>query len=76
MSTEEYLKEKLWPILVETVHALVLYTNHKAYIRGTIIPESPDITATELAAKLNMPIGEAIVILYELGEEKSGFPPA
>lgn len=76
MSIEEYMKEKLWPILVETVHTLVMYTSHKAYIRDTMIPENPDITATELAVKLDISNGEAIVILHELAEDKkSEFQP-
>ena len=70
MSLEEYLKEKLWPILVETVHAAVMYPSHKAYMRDTILPDKPDITASELANRLNMPLGEALVILYELADER------
>lgn len=70
MSFEEYEKEKLWPILLETVHALVMYPHHKAYIREIILNEKPDITATELATRLKMPLGEALVILYELAKER------
>jgi hypothetical protein len=70
MSLEEYLKEKLWPILVETVHGAVMYPSHKAYTRDTILPDKPDITASELANRLNMPLGEALVILYELADER------
>jgi len=71
MSLEEYVKEKLWPILVETVHALVLYASHKAYTREVILHEKPNITPQELAARLGIPLGEAIVILYELVNEKA-----
>ena len=70
MSFEEYEKEKLWPILLETVHALVMYPHHKAYIREIILNEKPDMTATELATRLKMPLGEALVILYELAKER------
>jgi len=70
MSLEEYMKEKLWPILVETVHASVMYPNHKAYTRETILREKPDITPSELANRLNMSLGEAMVILHELAEER------
>jgi transcription initiation factor IIE alpha subunit len=70
MNFEEYTKEKLWPILIETVHALVMYPNHKSYTREAILNEKPDITSTELAARLKMPLGEALVILYELAEER------
>ncbi|MGQ9538236.1 MAG: hypothetical protein ACUVTE_01425 [Candidatus Bathycorpusculaceae bacterium] len=69
MSLEEYLKEKLWPILIETVHALIMYPNHKAYVREVVLHERPDITPQELAARLGIPLGEALVILYELKNE-------
>ncbi|MEM2099630.1 MAG: hypothetical protein QXU99_07850 [Candidatus Bathyarchaeia archaeon] len=70
MNFEEFTKEKLWPILVETVHVTPLYASHKAYTRTEILREKPDITPAELAARLNMPLGEALVILYELAVEK------
>ncbi len=70
MNTEDYVKEKLWPILVEAVHALTLYPNHKAYTRETILQEKPETAPTELAARMHMPLGEAIVILHELKEER------
>ncbi|MGQ9640512.1 MAG: hypothetical protein ACUVUF_00100 [Candidatus Bathycorpusculaceae bacterium] len=70
MSLEDYTKEKLWPILVETVHALVMYSHHKAYTREVVLHEKPDIKPEELAAKLRIPLGEAIVILHELSNEK------
>jgi hypothetical protein len=71
MSLEEYTKEKLWPILIETAHALVMYSNHKTYVRETILQEKPDITPTELSVRLNTTLGEALVILHELAEEKN-----
>ena len=70
MSVKEYMKEKLWPVLVETVHASVMYPTHKAYTRETILQEKTEITASELANRLNMPLGEALVILHELEEER------
>ncbi|MEM2676851.1 MAG: hypothetical protein QXJ77_02980 [Candidatus Bathyarchaeia archaeon] len=69
MSLEEYVKEKLWPILVETVHAMVMYPHHKAYTRNVLLHEKPDITPQELASRLGIPLGEALVILYELKNE-------
>ena len=71
MSLEEYMKEKLWPIFVETVHASVMYPTHKAYTRETILSEKPEITASALANRLNLSLGEALVILQELAEERS-----
>jgi len=70
MSLEEFEKEKLWPILIETVHALIMYPNHKTYTREVVLHEKPDITPAELAARLGIPLGEAIVILYELENER------
>ena len=68
MSFEEYTQNRLWPILIGTVHALVMYSHHKAYTREAILPEKPDVKANELAVRLNIPLGEALVILYELKE--------
>jgi hypothetical protein len=65
----EYSKEKLWQLLVETVHASVMYPTRKAYTRDIILPQQPDISALELAGRLGMPHGEAIVILNELVNE-------
>ncbi|MGB9756607.1 MAG: hypothetical protein ACPLVJ_02365 [Candidatus Bathyarchaeales archaeon] len=72
MNLEEFEKEKLWPILIETVHALIMYPNHKAYVREVVLHEKPDITPAELAARLGIPLGEALVILYELKNEMRG----
>jgi len=69
MDFQELTKDKLWLILVETVHANVMYPTHKSYTRDVILREKPDISTYELAEKLNMPMGEAIVILYELSDQ-------
>lgn len=66
MNIEEYINEKLWPILTEVVHALVMYPTHKAYIRDEILNGRPNTTPEELTFRLHIPLGEAIVILYEL----------
>jgi len=70
MDLDEYSKEKLWQMLVEAVHASVMYPTHKAYTRGTILPQKVDISPSELAERLGMPLGEASVILKELAEER------
>ena len=54
---------------MEAVHASVMYPTHKAYTRDTILPQKGDVTADELAESLEMPLGEALVILGELAEE-------
>ena len=66
MSFEEYVNNPLWPILQETVHSIIMYPHHKAYTREVILNEQPDITPKELAAKLSISLGEAMVILFEL----------
>ncbi len=66
MNLEELTKERLWQLLVQTVHSSVMYPTHKAYTRDTILKAKPDITAEELADRLNMPLGEALVVLDEL----------
>jgi hypothetical protein len=71
MNLEEYSKEKLWPTLIETVHAMVMYPNHKAYTRSEILPEKPEIRPEDLAIRLKMPLGEALIILYELANERA-----
>ena len=70
MNLDEYSKEKLWQMLVDTVHASVMFPTHKAYTRDTILPSNADLSAFELSQRLSMPIGEAIVILEELTEAK------
>jgi hypothetical protein len=70
MNLEDYTKEKLWQLLVEAVHASVMYPTHKAYIRDIILPQKPDISAIEIAERLGMPLGEALVILNELTPER------
>lgn len=70
MSFEDRVKETLWPILVETVHSLVMYPSHKAYTREAILSEKPEITPAELSARLKISLGEALVVLYELAEER------
>lgn len=70
MGFEEFVGERLWPVLVETVHALVMFPGHKAYVRDVILSEKPDVTAVELAVRLGVPLGEALVVLFELFEER------
>lgn len=70
LSVEEYLKNPLWPILVETVHKTVMYPHHKFYIQSVFLSEKPDASSQDLALALNISLGEAIVILYELKTEK------
>lgn len=67
---EELERNPLWLILVETVHSLPMYPSHKAYVRDNIVLETPEITPEELCLRLNIPLGEAMVILHEIGMEE------
>lgn len=69
MNLDEYTKERLWQLLVEAVHASVMYPTHKAYTRDCVLPQKADVSAIELAERLGMPFGEALVILCELTQE-------
>jgi hypothetical protein len=70
MNLDDYTKEKLWQLIVEAVHASVMYPTHKAYTRDSILASKPDVSAIELSERLGMPLGEALVILTELIPEK------
>jgi len=64
--------DELWGLLVETVHALSMYKHHKRYVQDVMLKERPDISAKELAVQINIPLGEAIVLLDEL--QATGVP--
>ena len=70
MSLDEYEKSPLWKILKNTVHAILMYPHHKAYVRDVLLPEKPEISPEDLALKLDIPLGEALVILHELKVKK------
>ena len=65
----EQERNPLWLILVETVHKLPLYPSHKAYLRDTLLLDSPEITVEEISRRLNIPLGEVMVIIHEIREE-------
>lgn len=75
MSTEDYVNDPLWPVLVETVHAMVLYPHHKAYVKRVVILERPDITYRDLAMFMGLAVGEAMVVLHELRVEAARSKP-
>jgi hypothetical protein len=59
-------KEELWKTLVDTAHALPMYKNHKRYVEDVMLKEKPEISTQELAVQLNIPLGEALVLLEEV----------
>ena len=71
MSQDDYVNNRLWPILVNTAHTLTMFTHHKAYVRDVVLVEQPQIGSEELALKLNISLGESLVILYELQKPKA-----
>jgi hypothetical protein len=70
--SEELEKNPLWLILVETVHSLPMYASHKAYVRDRLVLEEHDITPEELSLRLDIPLGEAMVILHEISRDEYG----
>ncbi len=70
MSWEDYVNNSLWQILVDTVHSLVMYPSHKAYVRDVVLVEQPNISAKDLGLRLDISLGESLVILYELQKSK------
>ncbi len=67
----ELERNPLWLILVETVHALPMFSHHKSYVRDRLIFDFPDISVEELSHRLDISLGEAMVILHEISEEKA-----
>ena len=72
MQIKEYVANPLWPVLVEVVHAMVMYPHHKAFIREVFLHEKPESTVQELATELGIPFGEALVITAELEQQPEG----
>ncbi len=66
MDLERVEEDPLWAILVEVVHALPMYPSHKAYVRDVLMHERPGLLPEELSQILDIPLGEALVILHEL----------
>lgn len=71
MNHEGVEENPLWKTLIDTVHALPVFPAHKAYVRDILMPERRNLSPRDLSERLNIPLGEALVILYELKEETS-----
>lgn len=71
MDWNGYVNNSLWPVLVETVHSMVMFPHHKAYVRDVVLVEHPDISPEQLALKLNISLGESLVILFELQKPRT-----
>jgi hypothetical protein len=68
-------REEVWSALVQTAHALLMYNSHKRYVEETLLKQKPEISPQELAIRLNIPLGEALVLLSEIRGEH-GTPKA
>jgi len=62
-------------MLVDTSHALPMYKNHKRYVQDIMMKETPKISPQELAVQLNLTLGEAFVLLYEIRGNDIVDPP-
>ena len=67
--SDEYSSNPIWHILVETAQTLPMYNSHMSYTRDNILPINPKISPEQLSQRLHMPLGEALVILYELRKD-------
>jgi hypothetical protein len=67
-----YVNNSLWSVLVETVHSMVMFPHHKAYVRDVVLVERPDVSAEQLALRLGISLGESLVILFELQKSRTG----
>lgn len=63
LNPADFKSNPLWPVLVETTMRNPLYPNLAGYTRNQVLPTNPNISAKELASKLSISIGEALVIL-------------
>ena len=66
---EEYKENPLWLILLETAQTLPMYKAHLNYTKDVLIPENQKITPEELSQRLDITLGEALVILSEINQD-------
>jgi hypothetical protein len=56
----------LWNILIDTARRNPMYAGLSGYIRDKILPNEPEVTPRELASRLSISLGEALVILADI----------
>ena len=61
----EFKTHPLWKILVETARRSPLYAGLSGYCKNKILPHQPNISVKELARKMSISIGEALVLLHD-----------
>jgi len=62
----DFKSHPLWLLLRETARNNPLYAGNAGYVEEYILPENPKISAKELANRLSITVGEALVILEGL----------
>ena len=67
---KDFKSHPLWDILVETARRSPLYSGLSGYIRDNVLPNNPEISPKQLASKLSISIGEALVILDAVESNK------
>jgi hypothetical protein len=65
INVADFKGHPLWDILRESVHSNPRYSNLRGYIRKHVLPDNPEIRARELASKLSITVGEALIILHD-----------
>jgi hypothetical protein len=70
LNPEEVKSNILWNVLQDTARRNPLYSNLTAFTKLKILPTNPTISAKELASKLSISLGEALVLLADLKERK------
>lgn len=75
INMEEYRSHPLWLLLVETARSHPLYPGLVAYVSTHLLPEHPDVTAKEVAVRLSIPLGLAVVVLDDTMAQTEGQPP-
>ena len=56
--------------LIDGIRTIPNYNNLKGYVRENILPENPEITYQKLSTKTGIHEGVALVILYDLYNDK------
>jgi hypothetical protein len=67
---DEMKNHVLWGVLKDTARRIPLYPNLLAYVKDEILPKNPKITARELASKMSISYGEALVLISDLTDTK------
>ncbi len=56
--------------LIEGIRSIPNYNNLKGYVRENVLPDDPEMSYTRLSAQTGIQKGVALVILYDLYNDK------